>query len=292
MSIISFDIVYKKKSDTDAFKLSLDSEFYQLKLMICGKYRIYDMNKLYIYHKGELLSFTDKVRLRDIFKIRKVKLEIATEKLNSKQETFRYFCKCKNGASYICDKCDEFLCEVCYKKKKHITHANKIIKIRDYSSYIKNTLKEIASELDEKIINDEAFQFFNYWNYDITQEMASINQCYEYIKQIIEDIKQMQVDYLMNLGNYTRYEGLKEEIENVIKEFACVNINEDCDKVIVEKRKIISDSSEVLMKFSQLKDNLVDYTNTVKEMANFNKEMTKEIKDKFTSIKKKYFQNQ
>ena len=87
MSIISFDIVYKKRSDTDAFKLSLDSEFYQLKLMICGKYRIYDMNKLYIYHKGELLSFTDKVRLRDIFKIRKVKLEIATEKLNSKQET-------------------------------------------------------------------------------------------------------------------------------------------------------------------------------------------------------------
>ena len=289
MSIISFDIVYKKRSDTDAFKLSLDSEFYQLKLMICGKYRIYDMNKLYIYHKGELLTFTDKVRLRDIFKIRKVKLEIATEKLNSKQEIFRYFCKCKNGASYICDKCDEFLCEVCYKKKKHITHANKIIKIRDYSSYIKNTLKEIASELDEKIINDEAFQFFNYWNYDITQEMASINQCYEYIKQIIEDIKQMQVDYLMNLGNYTRYEGLKEEIENVIKEFACVNINEDCDKVIVEKRKIIADSSEVLMKFSQLKDNLVDYTNTVKEMANFNKEMTKEIKDKFTSIKKKYY---
>ena len=36
------------------------------------------------------------------------------------------------------------------------------IKINEYSTYIKSILKEIASELDEKIINDEAFQFFNY----------------------------------------------------------------------------------------------------------------------------------
>lgn len=290
MSIITFDICYKKKTDTDSFKLHPDSEYYQLKLMISGKYRIYDINKVFIYYKGELLTCNDKTKLREIFKLRKIKLEVATEKVsNLKQQIFKYYCKCKGGASYVCDKCDEFLCEICYKKKKHITHASKVIKINEYSTYIKSILKEIASELDEKIINDEAFQFFNYWNYDLTTEMTNISQCFDFIKQEIEDIKQMQIDYLINLGRYDKYSGLKAEIENVIKEFACVNINDECEKMLMEKKKIIGDSNEVLIKFSELKNNLLSYTNTIKDMENFNMNMMKEIKDKFSFIKKKYY---
>ena len=289
MSVLTFDILYKKKTDNDSFKLSPDSEYYQLKLMICGKYRIYDITKVYIYHKGELLSCNDKTKLREIFKQRKIKLEISTEKQKTNQQQFRYYCKCKGGASYICDKCDEFLCDQCYKKKKHITHANKIVKLKDYSSYVKNTLKEIATELDDKIINDEAYQFFSYWNYDLNTEITNINQCYEYIKQQIEDMKQMQIDYLMNIGNYAKYNGLKEEIENVIKEFANVNINEEFEKMLIEKRKIISHSSDVLYKFGELKANLLAYTNTLKDIDMFNQGLLKDIKEKFTTIKKKFY---
>lgn len=289
MSVLTFDILYKKKTDNDSFKLSPDSEYYQLKLMICGKYRIYDITKVYIYHKGELLSCNDKTKLREIFKQRKIKLEISTEKQKTNQQQFRYYCKCKGGASYICDKCDEFLCDQCYKKKKHITHANKIVKLKDYSSYVKNTLKEIATELDDKIINDEAYQFFSYWNYDLNAEITNINQCYEYIKQQIEDMKQMQIDYLMNIGNYAKYNGLKEEIENVIKEFANVNINEEFEKMLIEKRKIISHSSDVLYKFGELKANLLAYTNTLKDIDMFNQGLLKDIKEKFTTIKKKFY---
>ena len=69
-----------------------------------------------------------------------------------KKESFKYFCKCKSGAKYICDKCDEFLCDLCLGKKKHINHTNKIIKISEYYPYIKTTLKEFASELDKQIL--------------------------------------------------------------------------------------------------------------------------------------------
>ena len=48
MNQISFDIIYKKKTDNEVFKLSLESEFHQLKLMICGKYKIYDINIIFI----------------------------------------------------------------------------------------------------------------------------------------------------------------------------------------------------------------------------------------------------
>ena len=40
--MINFDILYKKKLETDSIKLIGESYFRQLKLMICGKYQIYD----------------------------------------------------------------------------------------------------------------------------------------------------------------------------------------------------------------------------------------------------------
>ena len=177
MNFISFDIVFKKKNDIEVFKLSPESEFYQLKLMICGKYKIYDINKLFIYHKGEIINSQDSTKLKEIFKGKKAKIEITDKIIKKKKEkeTFKYYCKCKNGATYVCDKCNEFVCEFCYNKKKHITHSNKIIKIEEYSNYIKSILKEYAAELDEKIINDEAFHFFDYWNYDMQNEIGNIN---------------------------------------------------------------------------------------------------------------------
>ncbi len=52
MNQISFDIIYKKKTDNEVFKLSLESEFHQLKLI---KYKIYDTNIVYIYYKDKLI---------------------------------------------------------------------------------------------------------------------------------------------------------------------------------------------------------------------------------------------
>ena len=52
MSLITFDVKYKNKTDNESIRLIPDSELQQLKLMICGKYKIYDLNNLYIYYKG------------------------------------------------------------------------------------------------------------------------------------------------------------------------------------------------------------------------------------------------
>ena len=85
MSLISFDVLYKKKNDIEVFKLSPESEFYQLKLMICGKYKIYDLNKLYIYYKGEIINTQDSTKLKEIFKNKKAKIEI-TDKIIKKKK--------------------------------------------------------------------------------------------------------------------------------------------------------------------------------------------------------------
>ena len=290
MSLITFDVKYKNKIDNESIRLIPDSELQQLKLMICGKYKIYDLNNLYIYYKGNLITENDITKIKDIFKMKKIKIEISEIPIIKKKESFKYFCKCKSGATFICDKCDEFLCEQCLGKKKHMNHTNKLIKLSEYYPYIKTTLKELASELDKQILNDEAYQFFQYWNYDVENEINNINNAYEYIKNLLEDIKQMQIDYIMALGEANKYETLKQRIEGVINQYANIDTEADIDKIFEEKKIIVQSSKEILSWYNELKNQCLNYTKTIKDIQTFNQTLLKELKDKFNITKKRYSQ--
>ena len=290
MSLITFDIKFKNKVDSDSVRLLPDSELQQLKLMICGKYKIYDLNNLFIYYKGNLITESDITKIKEIFKMKKVRIEISETPIEKKTDTFKHFCKCKSGATSICDKCDEFLCDNCFKKKKHINHTDKIIKLPEYHQYIKSTLKEFASELDSKILNDEAYQFFQYWGYDVENEINNINNAYEYIKNQLEDIKQLQIDYIMALGEANKYEQLKQQIENVINQYANIDTEADFEKIFEEKKIIMQSSKEILTWYNELKNHCLNYTKTIKDIQTFNQILLKEIKDKFNITKKRYSQ--
>ena len=290
MSLITFDVKFKNKVDSESVRLLPESELQQLKLMICGKYKIYDLNNLFIYYKGNLITDSDVTKIKEIFKMKKVRIEISETPLERKKEAFKYYCKCKSGATSICDKCDEFLCDNCFKKKKHINHTNKIIKLSDYHSYIKSTLKEFASELDNKILNDEAYQFFQYWSYDVENEVNNINNAYEYIKNQLEDIKQLQIDYIIALGEANKYEQLKQQIENVINQYANIDTEAEVEKIIEEKKLIFQSSKEILTWYNELKNQCLNYTKTIKDIQTFNQILLKEIKDKFNITKKRYSQ--
>ena len=100
MNTIVFDIVYQKKTENESIKLSPESEFQQLKIMLCGKYKIFDVSKLFIYYKNNLLVPNDDTqKLKDIFKSKKIKLEISNTPIKSqkieKSENYKYLCKCK-----------------------------------------------------------------------------------------------------------------------------------------------------------------------------------------------------
>jgi len=290
MSLITFDVKFKNKVDNESVRLLPDSELQQLKLMICGKYKIYDLNTLFIYYKGNLITENDMTKIKEIFKMKRVRIEISETPLQQKKEDYKYFCKCKAGATSICDKCDEFLCDSCYKKKKHINHTNKIIKLSDYHSYIKTTLKEFASELDNKILNDEAYQFFQYWGYDVENEINNINNAYEYLKNQLEDIKQLQIDYIMALGEANKYEQLKQQIENVISQYANIDTEAEFEKIFEEKKLIMQSSKEILTWYNELKNQCLNYTKTIKDIQTFNQILLKEMKDKFNITKKRYSQ--
>ena len=72
MNTIVFDVVYKKRMDSESIKLSPESQFQQLKIMLCGKYKIFDMTKLCIYYKNSLLNpINETQKIKEIFPTKK-----------------------------------------------------------------------------------------------------------------------------------------------------------------------------------------------------------------------------
>ena len=298
MNPIIFDVTYQKRTEIDSIKLSPESEFQQLKIMLCGKYKIFDISKLYIYYKNNLLiPNDDSQKLKEIFKSKKIKLEISNIPLKKQEKKIpeenpndKYLCKCPSTAIYICEKCEEFLCEFCLKQKKHITHNKNVIKLNEYINYVKNTMKEIAGELDEKIINDEAYKFLKYWNYDKDKEIKSIDTKYDFLKKLLEDIKQMEIDYLIVLNEGNNYDILKQKIIETIKLFSDFDINEEnvsMEEIIKQKKNLINMSNDLFTKYNKIKFQLLNYTKNLKELQAFNEAFQKMIQEKFNLVKKR-----
>ena len=293
--MINFDVLYKKKLETDSIKLLGESYFRQLKLMLCGKYQIYDYNNLCIYYKNNKIKSDDNTKIKEIFKAKKVKIEISEkEKESPKQNNdtlklkIKSSCNCGGTAAYLCEKCDEFLCNFCLKQKKHITHNNNIINLNDYYSYIKKYLKELANQLDKKVLNDEAYKFLKYWDYDKDREIKAINNLYDYIKEQIEDIKQLEIDFIINLSENNKYNELKIKIQNALNDYTSFNLEEEIEQIIEQKKILLQNSQNVILFYNEIKTELLKYTKTIKEFQFFNQDFQKFVQNKFNAMKKKY----
>ena len=291
MSLISFDILFQNQIENDSIKLLPDCEFQQLKLMICGKYKIYDLNNVYIYYNNNLIIDNDSTKLKNIFKYSKIKLEISETPLIKNDTSLQinnYLCGCETFANYVCDKCNEFLCEVCIKNKKHSSHINKIIKISEYKNYFQSNKQEISKDLEKNILNDEPYLFFQFWNYDISSELSKINNTFEFVKKDLEDIKQILIDYILSFEEYNKYEELKKNIESINKQYININIDNDLNIILEEKKKISQLINETFTWYAQIKNQLFNYHKSIKEIQLFNQLIIKETKDKYNLIQKKY----
>lgn len=159
---------------------------------------------------------------------------------------------------------------------------------------------KVMSEVDKKIISDETFQFLKYWDYDVTREINNIDNIYEYIKKQLEDIKQIQIDYILSIGQNNKYDILKQQIELVVSQFENLNnnvINNNFnnnsityEKLLEHKKNFETSSQEIIEAYGELKDHLLLYTKAVKEIELFNEIYIKYSTDRFNIIKKNYSQ--
>ena len=291
MTTISFDITYKKNTNKDSIKLSLDADFQQLKIMICGRYKLYDMNNIYIYYQGKIINSEEHTKLRHIFKRKKVEIEIKESPSPENEDVSKYFCQCNNPALYICDVCNEYICNFCYNLKKHITHNNKIVKLENYNNYLKISLRDNENLINNKIIKDEGYLFLEYLEYDINNEIKTINNMYEYAKNQLEEIKKMQINFIYEFHKCNKYNELSQKIDDVVSQYTNINMDDnDFDNLIEEKNDIIKKTKELISYYDEIKIHLLYYTKNIKEIQNFNEGLIFEVKDYLTATKKKFSQ--
>jgi hypothetical protein len=150
----------------------------------------------------------------------------------------------------------------------------------------------MATNLDEKIINDEAYKFLKYWNYDKEKEIKNIDMKYDFIKNLLEDIKQIEIDYLIILNEGNDYDILKQKIKETINLFSNFDISEEninIENIIKQKKNLINMSNDLFNRYNIIKMQLLTYTKNLKEIQLFNQNLQKIIQDKFNIIKKKFF---
>ena len=291
MTTISFDITYKKNTNKDSIKLSLDADFQQLKIMICGRYKLYDMNNIFIYYQDKIINSEEHTKLRHIFKRKKVEIEIKESPSPENEDVSKYFCQCNNPALYICDVCNEYICNFCYNLKKHITHNNKIIKLENYNNYLKISLRDNENLINNKIIKDEGYLFLEYLEYDINNEIKTINSMYKYAKNQLEEIKKMQINFIYEFHKCNKYNELSQKIDDVVSQYTNINMDDnDFDNLIEEKNDIIKKTKELISYYDEIKIHLLYYTKNIKEIQNFNEGLIFEVKDYLTATKKKFSQ--
>ena len=153
-----------------------------------------------------------------------------------------------------------------------------------------------TNELDKKIINAEEYKFLQYWEYDVTREINNIEHIYEFIKKQIEDIKQIQIDYIISLGKNNNYDLLKQQIDFVISQFENINNNIlnnnsiSFEKLLDNKKILINLTQDISTAYNEVKENLLIYTKAIKEIELFNQLYMKFSCDKFNLIKKNFAQ--
>ena len=290
MNTISFDITFRKNTDKDSIKLSAEADFQQLKMMICGRYRLYDMNNVFIYYKGKNINPEEHSKLKDFFKKKVEQIEIRqTPPSPEVKETPKHLCKCENPAIYICDSCNEYLCDFCYNLKKHITHNNKIMEIKNFNNYIKGLLRDNENLINNQIIKDDAFLFLEYFDYDINNEIKVINEIYDYAKNCLEDIRMKQINFISEFNKVNKYGELSQKIEEVINQYSNINMDDnDLLNLIEEKNNIIKKTKDLLNYYEQIKIYLLFYTKNIREIQNFNEGLLTEIRSFYNSTKKKF----
>ena len=215
-------------------------------------------------------------------------------------------CDCnKDDATNVCLKCNKFICESCKKRDPHIIHQNEVLKLSKFKDYIKNLIDKTNSKLDDSIISDETFIYMQNFMFNFQHDIEQINKSYNYLKSIIEEIKDIQIDYLIKLQNKMeyneKYKDINEKVTNLVEEFNVYsnelhnnsnsNINSNsntnntnfnnCDNLISIKKSVQFESETIINKYKYLCSLFGLYLNTTNSIENVNKTLINGIKEKF-----------
>jgi hypothetical protein len=303
-NFFNFKIEYENK--TEKIELSQDSEFFQLKMMICGKFKIYDISKCFIVYNTKVLdSISNDEIISNIFSIenenitlkvfpeypkneitKDYPLSIPIEKLTEYKIIYTCSCNSKNEASYVCLKCYQFICDFCKKREPHLLHNSNIIHNSRFPDFLKKHFEKLAVKLDEGILSDDTFIYLQIFKENLKSDIEGVSKTFDYLKNLLEEIKGMQINFLLELENkfsYSdKYSQINDQIFNLLHDFKSLSKHERIDDEILQKYRKITEESELLKsQYSAVCKNLNVYMSAINDFSHMNKQLNNIIKEKY-----------
>jgi len=211
--------------------------------------------------------------------------------LGSSQKILRYvyLCSnnCKNEANNICAKCFVFICDGCKKREPHLMHSSDIIKLSKFQDLLKLFVEKCVKKLDENIINDETFIFLQSFQTNIHNDIEQINKTFNYIKSVIEEIKEIQINYILNIQekmNYSeRYREINKNLDLVFSEFKEFNLeNTDAEHNMNFMKDMTEKVAKLILDYRNLSHFFHIYRNTISTIDQNNKSILHSLKEKCT----------
>ena len=125
-------------------------------------------------------------------------------------------CSCKkDDANWVCLKCNLNICEIC-KKKEHYMHVNEIIKYSKFNDYLTDKINYNIKKLN-KIKEDDIYIYLKNFDFNYKKELSCINEKHEYLHSLIEELKDIQINYLIEIKSQLDYENKFDEINSNLK---------------------------------------------------------------------------
>lgn len=127
-------------------------------------------------------------------------------------------CLCrKDDALNVCLKCNINICEFC-KKSEHYTHIDSVIKVSKFKDHVKTKIIELMNKLQSNIVDNETFIYLEGFDYNFKIDLERIDKVYTYMHSILEDIKNLQVTYIVEMVNRMNFNEKFEEITTKLKD--------------------------------------------------------------------------
>lgn len=316
---LEFIIIFNSQSFN--FKLDQNKTLLQLLEVVMSHFKELDFNQFFklIHNKINLLEVFDVNRqISDI--IKELKLEklsqiiliIELEKsvylsnnlnmekqpsdslTNSKnigqsQKILRYvyMCNnnCKNEASNVCAKCFVFICDQCKKREPHLIHSQDIIKLSKFNDLLKIFVDKCLKKIDENIVNDDTFVFLQSFQTNIQNDIDVINKTFNFIKTQLEEIKDIQINYLINIQekmSYTeRFKDINKNLENVFTEFKDFNCESQELELNMNFMKDMTDRvAKLIFEYKNLSNYFHVYRSANSSIEQSNKNIMQLLKEK------------
>ena len=319
-SELEFIVIFNCQSQT--IKLDSDKTLLVLLENIMSKFKELDFNQFFklIHNKINLLEVFDvNKQLNEIIKeldveksnqcILIVELEksvVYSSNVNIPQQSSRdslttskmlgqsqkilryvYLCgnNCKTEASNICAKCFIFLCDACKKREPHIMHLQDIIKLSKFNDLLKLFVEKCLKKIDENIVNDETFVFIQSFQTNIQNDIEQINKTFNFIKNLTEEIKEIQINYLISIQekmNYNeRFRDINKNLELVFNEFKDFN-SESCEVELNMNfmKEMTEKVAKLIFDYKNLSNYFHIYRNANAAIEQTNKNIMQTLKEK------------